>query len=185
MFSVGIVVLLLILIVLCLTVVMTWTTYPMAKYVMISRSDGENRFIAIGGIEAFTPHGQRIEFVGLEGAGFVPSGTYDDASSNTLINFDGKKHLYFDYDGSGSKVGPCIAGINNANAATGYIVFPFSCPSRVAKLSIHAAENDLAKHNLQRIKIMLLDKDRNPIINSEKVTPTLAMARSVHHILYV
>jgi hypothetical protein len=183
MFSVGIVVLLLILIILCLTVVMTWTTYPLAKYVMISRADGENRFIAVGGIEAYTPHGQRIEFVGLEGAGIETTGTYD-TSSTSIIPFDGKKNLYFTYDGT-NKIGPSIAGINNTNASTGYIIFPFSCPSRVAKISIHATENDLAKHNLQRIKIMLLDQDRNPIINSEKITPTLAMARTVHHILYV
>lgn len=184
MFSVGIVVLLLILIVLCLTVVMTWTTYPMAKYVMISRADGENRFVAIGGIDAYTPHGQRIEFVGLEGAGIETTGTYDAASTSPTVPFDGKKSLFFTYDGQ-NKVGPSIAALNNANSATGYIVFPFSCPSRVAKVSIHATENDLAKHNLQRIKIMLLDQDRNPITNSEKITPTLAMARSVHHILYV
>lgn len=190
MLSVGIIVLLLLLITLCVVVAITWSSYPIARYIKISRADSDAKYVAIGDIEVFDSNGNRAEFSTLEGFSAELSGParttaaaaadYIPFINNGVVS----KGYMRETTTSATFVGPCMGGIFSDTTSKGYLIYVLSCKVKIAKINIRAVETDTAKSNLQNVKVVLLDNDRNPIAGSDKITPYMSLPRSVHHFTY-
>ena len=175
------------LIVLVLLIVFTWTKYPNAKYIVLSRTDGESKFIAIGSIEVIDNRGGRREIIALDGKLQTPAGWSNSTSAGSGtadITFDGKKMGYIK-EGT-TVIGPVVAFLSSANSA-GYIIFSLGCSAKIARINIKSAEDDVSRNNMQRVKVALLDKDKNPIKGAEQIIPVASSSipQSIHHINFV
>jgi len=185
------------LIILVLIVVFTWTKYPNAKYIVISRSDSESKYIAVNNLEIIDHHGGNREIIALEG-----KLKYDTAFANTTaakaaagqavgdIILNGKNLGYVKdaniAAGADPTIGPVI-GFLPSTAANGYLLFSLGCSAKVAKINIKSPEDDISRNNMQRVKIVLLDKDKNPIKGAEQIIPVSsnAIPQTIHHISFV
>lgn len=185
------------LIVLVLLIVFTWTKYPNAKYIVISRTDGEAKFIAIGSLEVIDNRGGRREIIGYEGksqtiAGFANSTSAKTAAGQAAgdITFDGKKMGYVKDSavaaGADPVIGPVIAFLPSIGNA-GYIIFSLGCSAKIARINLKSAEDDPSRNNMQRVKVVLLDKDKNPIKGAEQIIPVASSSipQTIHHINFV
>jgi hypothetical protein len=182
--------------VLVLLVIFTWTRYPYAKYIAISRSDSENKYIAIKNIEVIDNRGNIKEVTGVEGklqltSGFANSTAAVAAAAGATgdILFNGINMGYVkdtDVAGSGSSIGPVIGFLQSANSTTGYIIFALGCSSKIARINIRSPDDEVSRINLQRVKVYLLDKDKNIIKGAEQIIPTsTTIPSTVHHISFV
>ena len=184
----GAIIVLLIFIMAVYVVAATWTACPSARYVMVSRSDGEAKYIAIRDIEIVDSRGSKVEIQSIEGNGKVANGAYDTTTAET-VPFTGSNRLYFTDktvppSSAANKVGPVIAAVTSESASTGFITFVLPCETGISKISIKTVDTPEGRTNMQRVKIVLLDKDKNPIVGCEKVLPTVSIPKNVHHITY-
>lgn len=183
------------LIVLILIIFFTWTTYPNAKYIVLTRTDGESKYIAIKGIEVIDNHGARRDIIGLEGKNLVTSGFANSTSALAAIGgapgdvlFNGRNMAYIKDTGIAATMGPTIGPLIAAvmDNGVGYILFSLGCPAKIARINVYAVEDDISRTNLQRVKVYLLDKDKKPIEGAEQIIPTSStIPQSIHHIRFV
>lgn len=184
------------LIVLVLLIVFTWTKYPNARYIVLSRTDGDaTKYIAINDIEVIDNRGARKEIIGIEGKGIYTSGfananSASQATAATVpdIKFDGNNAGYVrdSYAAANTPtIGPVVAFVPSSSALMGYLIFTLGCNSKIAKINIKSPEDDTSRVNLQRVKVYLLDKDKVPIKGAEQVIPfASAIPQSIHHIMF-
>lgn len=184
------------LVILILVIVFTWKTYPYAKYIVMSRTDGESKYIAVRDMEVIDNRGGRREIVAIEGKNQVVYGFSNQtgavaaaAGAQGDITFNGRNMGYVkDTGGVGAGIayGPVMAALSSVSSTTGYIIFTLGCPSKIARLNIKAPDDDLSRANLQRVKVYLLDSDKNLISGAEQVIPVSGtIASTTHHISFV
>jgi hypothetical protein len=169
---------------------------PYAKYVLIQRADGENKYVALKDIEVLNSQGARLEIMGLEGNDIVTFGypylnslQIQNAVQVPYIPFNGKNSAYFVDTilgaSSSNLLGPAVAAITTDKSKDGYMLFSLGCSSKISKVSITALDDNTSRINLQNIKITLLDKNRNVIYGTEGVTGVSApVPRSIHQVIY-
>lgn len=165
---------------------------PHAKYVLIQRADGENKYVALKDIEIINSQGTRLEIMGLEGNDIVTIGypyTNVPQGGVAYIPFNGKNSAYFIDTVSGVQsstlLGPAIAAITTDKSKNGYMLFSLGCSSKISRVSITALDDNNSRINLQNIRITLLDKNRNVINGTKAVTGVSSpIPRSVHQVSY-
>lgn len=186
------------LIVLVLVVMLTWKKFPSAKYIIISRSDGENKYIAISSLEVIDNKGGRREIVGIEGRSQLTDGFSNSAgalaaaagaTTGADIKFNGTNMGYVKdtgVPGSGVPIGPLIGFVPSAAGPSGYLIFSVGCTTKIARLNIRTPEDDTSRNNLQRVKVYLLDKDKHPVKGAEQIIPiSSSIPQTIHHISFV
>lgn len=201
MISVGAIVLLLLLITLLIVVTITWSSYPVAKFVKINRNDSDTRYVAIGDIEIIDSRGHKISIINIEGNNCETFGTTaTTATADGTPLSAGANNFPFINNGIVTKnnmktgqgaapqvVGPAMGGINAAAAAVpnNFLLYVLSCPAKIARINITAVPNVTdAARNLQNVKVSLIDGDRNVVKGSEKIIPYSTDIRAVHHFTY-
>lgn len=181
-------------------IVLTWNTYPYAKYIVMSRVDSENRYIAIQDIEVIDNKGVRKDIIGIEGKGNLISGFANttsainsDTTGNTApigdIILNGKNMAYFkdfgSVSGKGKAIGPIIAAIPGNEVLNGHIMFSLGCSSKIARINIRAVDDEKSRINLQHVKVYLLNKDKHVIHDAEQIIPFSAnIPVAIHHISF-
>lgn len=181
-------------IVLLLVLVLIWPRYPIARYIVIARNDRDPKYIAIQDVEVIDNYGRRKDIVGIEGIDYYTTGFSNSAGALSSapgatgdILFNGKNMGYVvDPSLSTLTVGPVTGFIPSTKTVTGYLVFVLSCPTRVSRINIRPADDDVSRVNVQHIKVYLLDKDKQVINGTEQVVPITPsiIPPSLHHITY-
>lgn len=188
------------LVVLLFLIVFTWKRYPYAKYIVLARTDKDPKYIAVQSIEVIDNKGGRREIVGLEGSGQLVSGFSNTVAAKAAaglstsgidVTFNGKTMGYFKDSGVAAGadpvIGPIIAVLPSNQTETGYMMFSLGCPAKIARLNIKSADDTRSQLNMQRIKVYLLDKDKQIINGAEQFIPSSSSAipPAVHHISFV
>lgn len=180
-----------ILIVLLAIIIFSWRNYPVARFVVLSRADGDtSKYIAINSLEVIDCNGSRREIIGVESRnglpkGFVSANAATTAAANAVgdVVFDGKAQGF--YKDNGNVFGPIIAVLPSSDAATGYLLFSLGCPAKIARINIKPPEDDRSRNNIQRVKVILLDKDRKVINGAEQIIPVSnSIPQAIHHISF-
>lgn len=190
-------------IIVLLIVIITWTTYPVAMYVKLVRGDGQSKFIAVQDIEVFDNNHNKREIASVTGGVTKLWGddtTAKAANTDTLfttgpIVVDGTTKGYtLDMAASATvpslvdnnSVGPVVAFLTSSNATTGSLVFKLSCPGKISQVNIRSTDNNTAMKNMQGVKVLLLDKNKDLIKGAEQLIPfTISTPNSVHKIKFV
>ncbi len=176
-----------IIVIIIILMVTTWKTAPHAKYIAISRSDGENKYIAIDNVDVFTTNGSKQDIVSIGGksqtvGAFSNKNSADAATTATAGNdvfLNGTNKGYIKDTtsvsptvtyGTGS-IGPVVAFIPSAYAATGYIELSLGCSVPISCIEIKVPDDLTSKTNIQKVRIVLLDEDKNVIKGSEQIIP--------------
>lgn len=181
------------LIILILLIVITWKSYPYAKYIVLARADGESKYIAVNNLEVIDSRGGRHDIIAIEGKSQLTTGSSSAAgalaATPTLdVTFNGRNMGYFKetINSVATAVGPVIAALPGAAATSGYIIFTLGCPASIARINIKAVDDDTSRLYLQRVKVYLLDKDKNIIEGAEQIIPISGTIPStMHHISFV
>lgn len=171
-----------------------WVKYPIAKYIVLSRTDGDTtKYIAINSIEIIDNYGNKREIVGIEGRG-----QYTNAWANTLsgsteaispsgdIVLNGKNLGYVKNSPTDTlAIGPVMAFLPSVSAASGYLIFTLGCSAKISRINIKSPEDEISKLAMQRVKVYLLDKDKNPVKGTEQIIPVAQLIPpSIHHITF-
>lgn len=175
-------------------IIFTWNSFPAAKYVELKRSDGLSNFIAIERIDIYDTNGRRVNIISMDQSKSLAAGAGWTLASggNIGVNMDGKMLGYYE-DSSllplGTRVGPCVGFVSGTNAGPsndGSLVFTFEERANIAKIDIFAPNNDLARRNLERVKVTLWNADRAPIPKAEIIIPVSQSPNPpmVHHIRF-
>lgn len=182
------------LIILGILIIVTWNMYPVARYIVLSRTDGDTtKYIAVNSIEVIDQNGARREIIGIEGKGHY---TNSWANTNSAVTGDlspagdvilnGKNMGYVKNTTTDTTaIGPVIGFLPSVAAASGYLIFTLGCSAKISRINIKSPEDDISRINMQRVKVYLLNKDRNPIKGAEQIIPVAAtIPQTTHHITF-
>lgn len=174
--------------------IFSWNSFPAAKYIQLGRSDGFSKFIAVERIEVYDTDNKRVNFASMDQSKPSPSAAGYANSAGTggkVVTMDGKMLGYYD-DGAVAltpKVGPCVAFISSADVASavdGYLVFTLEDRVKISRIDIYAPNDETARRNLERVKVVLWNSERTPIAKADVIIPASqsSIPPMVHHIRF-
>jgi hypothetical protein len=182
---------LLLIIFLILIIILLLDDIPYAKYILIQRADGDNKYIAIKDIEVINTRGSRVDINGITGKGLIQKGYLNSAAALEVeyepdVLLDGKTRAYVNdtvlltSPSSNTAIGPVIAAISTDNSEYGHIMFNLGCASKIARINISVPDDDRSRINIQGVKLTLLDKNRRPIIGASGMTKNSSIPHEIH-----